>query len=209
MANIYGKKYIIVGTDGILARANSVRYIDDPDTVDTGSLVALDETKKIDNTLLHTTEIGGTADKNGHIPTLGENGKLSATLLPSDIGNNSVQAISTGVSAGSFVHLSQNGSGILVCEPADVSVLSDLRSCDGFVLESASNGEEVQVWLEGKNTMLTALDIGATYFIDPDNPGGITAIAPRGINPYNGAIQRVGKAVSATTLVFEAHPIIK
>jgi len=87
---------------------------------------------------------------------------------------------------------------------------NDTKPAHGFVLANAGPGPAVfvDVYFEGIITGLTALTIGATYFLDDaDGKLAVYSALPTAADTI---LQQVGTAITATTLAFEvSHQWIK
>jgi hypothetical protein len=129
---------------------------------------------------------------------LDASGRLDTSMMPTGIGADSVAVlVGTSVSAGDFVNLYDN-TGAEV-RPADNTVP---YPAVGFVKDSvtANASNTVNVYFEGINTNLTGLTPGATYFLS--TTGDIDTYA--NITKASGdVVQKVGTALSATSLSFE------
>ncbi len=143
-----------------------------------------------------TTSSGATDA--GKIIATNSEGVIDESLLPAGIGEEvlSVTA-SENLSAGNLVNLWNDG-GTLKVRKADASG-GFSKKCDGFVKDSVSTGQSVNVYFTGKITGLSGLTIGSRYWLSA-TPGGVTTTIPT----TSGYIaQCVGKAISATEIVFE------
>lgn len=128
-------------------------------------------------------------------------GKLSSTVLPAGLGADS-KTITAGeaLSAGNLVYLDATGKAL----KADANAIA--KAAVGFVLASVANAASGTVYFEGTITGLAGLTPGAPYFLSASATGGVTATAPTGAGQI---VQRIGFAVSATEINFEAGEPIK
>jgi len=80
------------------------------------------------------------------------------------------------------------------------------KQADGFVAEDVTNGDPAEVFNSGVNTGVSGLTGGLEYYLSASTPGGITATAPTG---SGNLVQRIGKAVSTTSLQFSKGTVFK
>ena len=133
----------------------------------------------------------------GKIPALDATGKLDETLMPSGIGADvALIEASENLSAGDFVSI-YDSSGAK-CRKADASTTG--KHAHGFVLDAVTSGSNATVYFEGPNDQVTGATPGDVYLSD-STPGGFTSTAPSGTGKV---VQRLGVAVSATSINFEA-----
>jgi|GEM_PF-3647780 len=154
------------------------------------------------------TADGGTTIQTGLIPATGSvdfqvayiagsqvspwSSTTTATIAAPVTGTSTLTA-SEALTAGQIVNIwASSGAEV---RPADVS--DDAHGADGFVLAGFASAATATVYLPGQViTGLTGLTPGATYFLAAS--GGVTVTAPS-----SGWRQVVGKALSATTLLFQ------
>lgn len=133
----------------------------------------------------------------GKIVALDESGKLDNTMMPNGIGADSaVVAASENLAAGDLVNL-WSDEGTLKARKADAT--SAGKAADGFVEDSVTSGNDATVLFDGTITGLTGLTVGADLYL-ATTAGAATATAPAGAG---NVVQSVGKAKSATELIFE------
>lgn len=133
---------------------------------------------------------------------LDSSGRLDETMMPVGIGADtaSIEA-SEGLSAGDFVNV-YDATGPKV-RKADAT--SAGKEANGFVLDSVTSGNNATVYFEGQNTQLSGLTPGAVLYITT-TAGTASATPPSG---SGNVVQRVAKAISATSASFEpAQPIV-
>lgn len=132
------------------------------------------------------------------IVATGADGKIDISMMPTGVGAEVVVCTtSENIAAGSFVNLYLN-AGVLTARKADATTTG--KPADGFVLATTTSGNNATVYFSSNaNTQLTGLTIGSDYWLDT-TAGGITLTAPTAAGNNN---QRVGKALSATSLIFE------
>lgn len=144
---------------------------------------------------------GGTAAEAGKIPALDSTGRLDESLMPVGIGADmAVLTAAEALSAGALVYIKSDG------EVANASGASAGNEAVGFVLAAYSASDDAYVYFEGRNTELSGLTVGARYYLSDLVAGGITATPIDNTNPANAGKkhQYVGRAISATSLSFEA-----
>lgn len=139
----------------------------------------------------------------GKIIALDAAGKLDNSVLPTGIGadTNSVQA-SESLSAGDWVNV-HDVAGAFRVRKADASAAG--KQAVGFVLAGVASGAQATIFGEGTNNQVTGQTPGAVY-LSATTPGAGTATPPSGTGKV---VQRVGTAMSATTVNFEQHPTIE
>lgn len=138
----------------------------------------------------------GAADA-GKIGALDSNGKWAANMMPSGFGAdvNAIQA-SENLAANDLVNV-HNASGASRVRKADAS--AEGKEANGFVLAAVTSGQMADVYAEGTNAGLSGLTPGPLFL--STTPGQVTSTAPTGTGQV---VQRVGAAISATALNFEA-----
>lgn len=140
----------------------------------------------------------GGATNDGDIPALDANGRLDISMMPSGTAAEIVVCpASETLVAGDMINL-YNNAGALNARKADGSAAG--KPADGFVIAGFASAASATVYFTSQTvTGKTGLTIGADYWLDVTTPGAITATAPTGAGKVS---QYVGKALSATTLIF-------
>lgn len=141
---------------------------------------------------------GGNADK---IPSLDAAGRLDISMMPTGIGADTavIQASET-LAAGDFVNV-HNVGGAARVRKADAATSG--KEAHGFVLAGVSSGANATVYFEGSNTQVTGQTPGRVFL---STTAGLSEdTAPSGSGEV---VQRIGLAVSATVVNFEASPPI-
>jgi hypothetical protein len=142
------------------------------------------------------TVSSGAADV-GKFPQFDATGKLDASVLPSGIGAETEAAVATeALAAGDLVNTFDN-AGTKGVRKANGS--SPGLEATGYVLAAFAAAATATVFTDGANTARTGLTAGATYYLGA-TAGSIT-LTP--LSTAGQVHQRVGKASSATSLVFE------
>ena len=140
---------------------------------------------------------GGAGD-GGKIPALDGAGRLDNSVMPVGIGadTKSIQA-SENLAAGDFVNV-WNDTGTTKVRKADAATN---KPVDGFVTAAVTSGNSATVYFEGTNNQLSSLTGGSVYYLSGSTPGGAVATPP---STSGYLVQKVGKAISATEINFEA-----
>lgn len=141
----------------------------------------------------------GAADA-GKIPGLDSSGRLDNTMLPVGIGADTASIpASEALAAGDLVNVWSN-AGTANVRKADASTSG--KQAHGFVLAAVASAASATVYFEGTNTQQTGLTAG-DQFLSATTPGKATNTAPSAAGQI---VQRVGVAISATSLNFEPQP---
>ena len=130
-------------------------------------------------------------------------GRLDQSFMPVGVGPDTKTLIATETMAsGDFVNI-WDDAGTVKIRKADASTAG--KESVGFVLDAITSGNSGLVYFEAINTSLTGLTLGVTYFLST-TPGTISVNAPTGAGNI---VQKIGKAVSATEIAYEAsQPIV-
>jgi hypothetical protein len=148
-------------------------------------------TEEVVESLAQTT---GAADADILVRT-GTDGKLDPSLMPSGMGADVLTVTaSENLSAGDFVNVHSGG-----VRKADAATAG--KEADGFVLDAVSSGQPATVYFEGRNTGLTALTVGARYYLSAATAGAATDTPPAA---SGNVVQFLGRASEATSIAFEA-----
>ena len=153
----------------------------------------------LDDTITNAT-VTSAANK---IVKLDGTGKLDMTVLPTGIGAD-VKSIVTSenLAAGDLVNIWNNAS-VANARKADASTAG--KEAHGFVLAATTSPAPALVYFEGANTQCTGLTPGP-QFLSGTTAGKPSATAATGTGKI---VQRVGFAVSATEINFDAtQPIV-
>lgn len=133
----------------------------------------------------------------GKIPQLDAAGKLDQSLMPSGIGAETQTATATeALAAGDFVNI-YDAAGTKSVRKADGSSVG--KPADGYVLAAFANAAVATIYTDGLNTQRTGLTGGLTYYLAA-TPGAVTTTPLTGAGQVH---QKLGKASSATAIVFE------
>jgi len=137
------------------------------------------------------------ASNAGDIPALDDSGRLDQSLMPIGIGaDTKVIPASEALAAGAYVNV-WNSSGAKA-RNADATVAG--KRAHGFVLAAVASGANATVYFEGTNTGHSGLTPGAEIYLQTTAGQGAATIPSASGN----VVQRLGIAVSATEVSFEA-----
>lgn len=168
---------------------------------DVDKIPSLNASGVLDLTIVNgtTTSAGaGDADK---VVALDASGRIDSTMMPTGIGADTASiTTSEALAAGDLVNI-HNSTGAKV-RKADATTSG--KEAHGFVLAAFGSGVAATVYFEGTNTSVTGLTPGVQFLAT--TAGGAVAAAPAAAG---NVVQRVGIAISATALNFEAGvPIV-
>jgi hypothetical protein len=160
--------------------------------------------KYIANVSGRKTEVSGTAISAGvgnanEIVQLGSDGKLDISLMPTAlVDETDILTAGENLVAGDFVYVNSADGKVYKADASNTA-----RQADGYVLANITANATGRVYYEGANTGLTGLTAGTRYYLSTTAGGVVTTPATYA---SGGRIsQYIGKAVSATKLVFEAE----
>jgi len=170
---------------------------------DANKLPALNASGVLDITIINGVVVSTGASNAGQTPILDSTGRLDVSVMPVGIvPETSVIIASEALAAGSLVNV-WNNAGVANVRKADGSTSG--KECDGFVLAAVAASGSALVYFEGTNTQVSGLTPGL-QFLSSTTAGTPSATAPTGSGD---TVQRVGFAVSATAMVFQAlQPIV-
>ena len=166
---------------------------------DAGKLAALNASGILDDTIINATVTSSA----GKVVKLDGSGKLDVTVMPTGIGADTASIVaSEALAAGDLINIWNDG-GTAKVRKADGSTAG--KEAHGFVLAAVSAAANATVYFEGSNTQCTGLTPGV-QFLSAATAGKSVTAAPTGTGKV---VQRVGFAISATTLNFDAcDPIV-
>lgn len=150
-----------------------------------------------------STTSAGAGDA-GKLVALNGSGKVDNTMLPTAASFTAVA--SEAIAAGALVNLYSN-AGTINIRNADASG-GVAKKADGFAPAAIASGATGEVDFDNSVISgLSSLTVGATYYLSGTTPGAITDTPPS-TSAY--IVQRIGKAKSATELVFDAssEPVV-
>jgi len=148
-------------------------------------------------TEVEATATGGSVGQAGKIPALDNGGRLDQSMMPVGILPDTYTGVAfESLSATSpFVYVKSDG------QIANASAGVGGNPAIGFVIANAASAAPATVYFEGRVTGLTGLTVGARYYLSDTTPGGLTTTPVTGAGKLH---QYLGRAVSTTTLSFEA-----
>lgn len=148
-----------------------------------------------------TTASAGAADA-GKIPALDGAGRLDASLMPVGLAADTYTNLAfEALSAGAHVYVRSDG------KVANASAASGGVGAIGFVLAASAVNASATVYFEGRNTAVSGLTVGSTYFLSDTVAGGLVAIPPVGTGKL---YQSIGVAVTASQITTEfSIPVIR
>lgn len=133
----------------------------------------------------------------GAIVALDDSGRIDLTMMPVGLGADvATITASEALAAGDFVNIWNNASAFAV-RKADATIAG--KEAHGFVLSAVSASAEATVYFEGTNTQVTGQTPGTVFLQTTAGKAGATVPSASG-----NVVQRVGIAVSATAVNFEA-----
>lgn len=128
-------------------------------------------------------------------------GRLDQSLMPVGIGADTYNGNANGaLTAGDFVYIRSDGT----IARATAAAAGPFQA-DGFVLVASATGTPAVAYFEGRNTALSGLTVGARYYLSDTTPGGVTSTPVSGAGKIH---QYLGKAISSTSIAFEADDAI-
>lgn len=135
----------------------------------------------------------------GDLVALDASGRIPDAMMPVGIGADTASIVaSENLASGDFVNI-WNDSGTIKVRKADATTAG--KEADGFVLDAVTAAANATVYFEGRNTSLTSLTLGARYYLSAATAGGVVTTPP---SSAGNVVQFLGRAVSATSLSFEA-----
>jgi hypothetical protein len=148
------------------------------------------------------TVVSTGAANGGDILAADDTGRLDVSVLPVGVGPDVASLPTTeALAAGDFVNLYSN-AGAFAVRKADASAAG--KEAHGYVLGAVTSGATATVYFDGRNTAVSGQSPGVV-FLSATNAGKGTATCPTGAGQIQ---QRLGVAVAATELNFEATPPI-
>lgn len=164
----------------------------------TGAAGTLDGTFMPGGAPVNTSAGAGDA---GKLPKLDAGGKLDSTMMPAGVGADSQSIMASETLAAGPVNV-WNDAGTLKMRKADAT--SAGKEANGFVTGAVTSGVAGTCYFDGTITGLTGLTLGADYFLS-STAGAVVTTAP---SASGNIVQRIGKALSTTTLSFQpSNPV--
>lgn len=168
---------------------------------DAQKIPALNASGVLDLTITNGKTTSAGAGDSGKLVALDGSGRIDSTMMPVGIGADTATiTTSEALSAGDFVNV-WNSTGAKV-RKADATVSG--KEAHGFVLSAYGSSASATVYFEGTNTGVTGQTPGPVFL--STTAGIATNTAPSG---SGNVVQRIGFAVSATAINFQAQtPIV-
>lgn len=167
---------------------------------DADRIPALNASGVLDASIVNSKTTSAGAGDSGKLAALDAAGRLDTTMMPTGVAADvAVITTSEALAAGDLVNV-WNSSGAKA-RKADATTAG--KEAHGFVLAGFGSGAAATVYFEGPNTSVTGLTPGPQYL--STTAGLAVTTSPSGSGNVS---QRVGVAVSATSLNFEAGMIL-
>ena len=144
--------------------------------------------------ILHST---GVPDANKLI-RLDDTGSLSNTVLPVGIVADTEAVVTSETLVANDLVQIFDDVGTPKARKADATAINKFQAV-GFVVDNFNVAETALVYFEGRITGLSGLLAGTNMYLS-ETPGQATSTAP---STPEAIVQRIGQAVSATTISFE------
>lgn len=145
-----------------------------------------------------STDASAGAGDAGEIVALDSTGRIDQSMMPVGLGADIANLVtSESLSAGDYVNV-YDDTGTPTARKADATTVG--KEADGFVLEAVTSPAAVNVYFEGTNDQVTGQTVGATVFLQTTAGGGAATVPSASGN----VVQRLGRALSATAVSFEA-----
>lgn len=140
----------------------------------------------------------GAPDAN-KIVALDATGKLDPSVLPPGVAATVVvHPASENIAAGAFVNVFDSGGGVMKIRNAIASAFG--TKADGFTLAAFTTGQNVSMYSNELNNVLTGLTGGTEYYLSATTPGASTDTPTTTAGQI---VQRLGKADSTTSMVVD------
>ena len=155
------------------------------------------------NTIEMAPGVTGGAGDAEKIPALDANGQIPQAMMPTGVGPELV-VVPAGedLAAGDFISFYDN-VGTTNAQKADAT--DTTKKAHGFVTAAVIAPADASVYVDGQNSNLSGLTKGDTYFLSAATPGAVVATAPAS---SGNLVQRIGVAISATSIVFKPQEIV-
>ena len=148
-------------------------------------------------TLISALQSSAGAGDAGKLVALDSTGKISDTMMPVGIGaETAVITASEALAAGDWVNI--YGATGAKCRKADATTAG--KEAHGFVLAAVESAAPATVYgISQLNNQLDSLTPGEMYWLSTTAGQGVATTPP---SASGNVVQRLGKAVSATEIVF-------
>ena len=169
---------------------------------DANKVPALNASGVLDATIVNSKTSSAGSGDSGKVVALDVSGRIDSCMMPVGIGaDTAVVLASESLAAGNYVNI-YNNAGTANVRKADATTAG--KEANGFVLAAVASGANATVYFEGTNTAVTGLTPGTQFLSTTAGTGGTAAPTGSG-----NVVQRLGFAVSATAMNFEAaQPIV-
>lgn len=135
----------------------------------------------------------------GDLVSLDNSGRIDGSMMPVGVGADTATLVaSEALAAGDYVNV-WNDAGAFKVRKADATTAG--KEAHGFVLAAVASAGTATVYFEGTNTQVSGQTPGIVYLQTTAGQGGATVPSASG-----NVVQRLGVAVSATAVSFEAQP---
>lgn len=135
----------------------------------------------------------------GDLVSLDDSGRIDGSMMPVGVGADTATLVaSEALAAGDYVNV-WNDAGAFKVRKADATTAG--KEAHGFVLAAVASAGTATVYFEGTNTQVSGQTPGIVYLQTTAGQGGATVPSASG-----NVVQRLGVAVSATAVSFEAQP---
>lgn len=149
---------------------------------------------------VEATDVSAGAGDAGEVVALNSSGEIDATMLPSGTGAVRINVnASEALAANDLVYINAAGEAALAF--GDVAG----NAACGFVTAATLINDPVDVFFEGIVAGQVGLTPGARQYLSDATPGGLTDTPITGTGKLH---QFVGKALTATSVLFEADDCI-
>lgn len=189
----------IKNSGGVLAEESAL--VTSAGAGDSGKIPALNASGVLGATIVNSKTTSAGAGDSGKVVALDGSGRIDSTMMPVGIGADT-QTVTTSeaIASGDLVNIWDSTGA--KCRKADATVAG--KEAHGFVLVGVGSGASATVFFEGSNTAMAGLTPGPQFL--STTAGTASATAPSG---SGNVVQRVGFAVSATTMNFQSGvPIV-
>jgi hypothetical protein len=151
------------------------------------------------------TVVSAGAGNDGDLVALDATGKLDNSVLPTGVGAETKQVLtSEALAAGDWVNV-YNNAGVANVRKADAS--SPAKYANGFVLAAFGAAVNATVYTEGVNNQVAGQTVGTVYLSDVTPGAGVAVGAIPTVAGH--IVQQVGEALSATEVTFEPQPTVE
>jgi hypothetical protein len=167
---------------------------------DADRIPALNASGVLDLTIVNGKNTSAGAGDAAKLVALDSSGRIDSTMMPVGIGaDTAIITTSEAIASGDLVNI-WNSTGAKV-RKADATVAG--KEAHGYVLVGVGSAASATVYFEGTNTGMAGLTPGPQFLSTTAGTASVTAPSTSG-----NVVQRVGFAVSATSMNFQSQPPI-